>query len=79
MQHKNIEYFDGSQKLIGQLIIDEQQPKNQKTAVLIFPALEGRDDFITHYAEKLAQNGYPCFAADMYGDSKVGHNLRRMF
>ncbi len=74
MNNTIIEYFDGTQKLIGELIFDNQL-KTKKTAIIIFPAFEGRGDFTLDYAKRLASHGFITFIADMYGDGKGGKTI----
>lgn len=74
MQSKTIEYFDGAQKLIGELFFDEHHPGKQPT-ILLFPAFEGRGSFALDYAKKLAEHGYATFVADMYGNAEVADTL----
>lgn len=74
MQSITIDYQDGTQKLIGELII----PKNINTsapAVLVFSAFEGRGEFSVNYAKTLAEQGFVAFVADIYGDAKVGTTI----
>ena len=78
MNNTIIEYFDGSQKLIGELIVDSQS-KAKQTAVILFPAFEGKGDFISEYAQKLAKLGFVTFIADMYGDAKHGKTIEECF
>ncbi len=67
MKTQTIEYFDGSQKLLGQLFHDGNITQ-KKPAILIFPAFEGPGDFTTDYAQKLVAQGYVALVADIYGD-----------
>jgi dienelactone hydrolase len=69
MQRKTIEYFDGSQKLVGELLYHEEN--KPAPTVIIFAAFEGRGDFAIDYAKNLAELGFNAFIADMYGDAKV--------
>ncbi|MDP1575099.1 MAG: dienelactone hydrolase family protein [Coxiellaceae bacterium] len=78
MKNISIDYCDGSQKLIGELFYNEAQ-SDQQSAILLFPAFEGRGDFSLDYAKKLALQGYTVFVADMYGDAKVSHTLEGCF
>ncbi len=80
MEHHTIEYFDGSQKLVSELIYDKEKYNSRAySPILIFPAVEGRNHFIIEYAKKLAHHGYAAVAVDMYGDAKVGKNLEDSF
>ena len=78
MKSISIDYFDGSQKLIGELFCNESQSALQPS-ILLFPAFEGRGDFALDYAKKLAEKGYCVFVADMYGDAKIGHTIEDCF
>lgn len=73
MQSTSIDYFDGKQKLIGQFLFDPTS--SLKTAIILYPAFEGRGEFVLDYAKKLVQQGFMVFVADMYGNAKVGHTL----
>lgn len=73
MKPQNIEYWDGSQKLIGEFVT----PPHAKNcpAVLLFPAFEGRSAFASQYAEKLAQLGFAVLIVDYYGDGRGSSNF----
>lgn len=76
MQNETIEYFDGDQKLIGQLIGDE---KPNQSAIILFHAFEGRGNFTLDYAKRLAEKGYVVFVADMYGNAEVADTIEDCF
>ena len=78
MQQQTINYVDGSQKLIGELMAEDLTANNQP-AIILFPAFEGRGDFAIDYAKKLADKGYVVLVADMYGDAQVAHTLDGCF
>jgi dienelactone hydrolase len=78
MKHQSVEYFDGPQKLIGEWVFAEEGP-DQRPAILIFPAFEGRGPFTLDYAENFAKQGYAVFVADMYGNAEVAQTLDRCF
>lgn len=78
MQTKTIEYFDGDQKLIGELFYPKDLT-GQNPGVIVFPAFEGRGSFALDYAKKLAEQGFMAFAADVYGDAKVANTIERCF
>jgi len=78
MENTVIEYFDGTQRLVGELIIDNEA-KAKKTSVILFPAFEGRGDFTLEYAQKLAKFGFATFIADMYGDAKNAKTIEECF
>lgn len=73
MQSKTINYFDGEQKLIGELFFNDNL--TQQPAIMIFPAFEGRSQFALDYAKRLAREGFTTFAVDMYGDAKTAHTI----
>lgn len=78
MQQTSIDYFDGEQKLIGELIYNEQQTTPQP-GIVVFPAFEGRGDFAINYGRDLAKQGYMVLVADMYGDAKVATTIEGCF
>lgn len=78
MKQTSINYFDGEQKLIAELIYDEQQTVLQP-GIIVFPAFEGRGDFAINYGRDLAQQGYTVLVADMYGDAKVATTIEDCF
>jgi dienelactone hydrolase len=77
MQRKTIEYFDGEQKLIGELFYKDLAV--QKTAIIVFPAFEGRAEFALDYAKKIAEQGYVAFVVDMYGDAATSNTIEGCF
>lgn len=78
--HTPITYFDGAQKLIGELFFDDKTAeKDKKPAIIVFPAFEGRGEFALDYAKKLAENGYITFVADIYGDAQVADTIADCF
>jgi dienelactone hydrolase len=79
MQHKEIDYFDGSVLLKGLLISTESAGEEKKPAIIVFHAFEGRGEFTIKYAEKLASEGYITFVADMYGNAQVGTTISECF
>lgn len=78
MKNETIEYLDGQQKLLGELFYDPTVTE-QKPAIILFHAFEGRGSFTLDYANKLAEKGYVVFAADMYGDGKVADTIEGCF
>lgn len=74
-----IDYFDETQKLTGELFYDETLGDKKRPAIILFPAFEGRGDFVLDYAKKMAEKGYITFAADMYGDASVSPTLEGCF
>ena len=80
MRHTPHEYFDGQQKLVGEFIYEKDlQDSEKRPAIIVFHAFDGRNQFAIEYAEKLAEQGYITFAADMYGDAAVAGNLEKCF
>jgi len=78
MISKSIEYFDGDQKLIGELFCQKNLAE-QNPGVIVFPAFEGRSNFALDYAKKLAEQGFVVLVADMYGDAKVTDTIEGCF
>lgn len=79
MHHQPLDYFDGQQKLSGELFYHKNQSSDKRPAIIVFHALEGRNEFALNYAENLAKQGYITLAADMYGDAAVGKNFENCF
>jgi dienelactone hydrolase len=78
MNNTIIEYCDGTQTLIGELIFDSHVSK-KTTSIILFPAFEGRSHFTSEYAQKLAKHGFITFIADMYGDAKNAKTIEECF
>lgn len=78
MQHETIHYFDGDQKLIGELIFDAHS-NAKRPGIIVFPAFEGRSEFAVNYAENLAKQGYVALAADMYGNAETTNTIDGCF
>lgn len=78
MKSKTIEYFDGNQKLIGELVYKDEL-KTSQSAVIVFHAFEGRGKFALDYAKRLAEHGWVSFVADMYGDAQVADTIEGCF
>ncbi|MCD6047621.1 MAG: frsA [Gammaproteobacteria bacterium] len=78
MQTQKIEYLDGDQKLLGEIIYP-QELKGNHPAVIVFPAFEGIAEFALDYGKKLAEKGYIAFVADMYGDRQTADTLEGCF
>lgn len=76
MKAQTIEYFDGDQKLIGELINNQQ---TNQPAIILFHAFEGRGSFTVDYAKNLAAKGYAVFVADMYGNAETTDTLDGCF
>ncbi|MDF2868172.1 MAG: hypothetical protein K0S11_1642 [Gammaproteobacteria bacterium] len=78
MQQKTIEYFDGEQKLLGQLFFKPEIAQSQP-AIIVFSAFEGLSHFTLSYAKQLAEQGYIIFAADMYGNGSTANTIAGCF
>ncbi len=78
MKQDAVEYFDGEQKLIGQLIYDEKD-SGSKATVIVFPAFEGIGEFAIDYAHRLAQAGFNAFVADVYGNAATADTIEGCF
>ena len=75
MTSKTIHYQDGEQNLIGELFLAEQAT----ATIVLFPAFEGRSEFLLDYAHKLTQHGFNTFAADIYGDAETADTIEGCF
>ncbi len=62
-------YADNSSQFEGLFVCDEQVAA--KGCVLIAHTWEGRGQFVSEIAHRLAQLGYQAFALDMYGKGKT--------
>jgi dienelactone hydrolase len=78
MHQQTIEYWHGKEKLIGELLFNEEISGKQP-AVILYHAFEGRGEFTLEYAKRLAAQGFVVFVADMYGDAKVAHSIDDCF
>ncbi len=78
MRIERIEYFDGPQKLVGQLFNYESE-KQQQPAIILFHAFEGLGKFTRNYAKSMAEVGYLVFAADMYGNGETADTIDGCF
>lgn len=76
MNSKIIEYFDGSQALIGELFFEGQ---GKQPTIIVFPAFEGRGSFAVNYAKDLVKQGFAAFVVDMYGDAEVAETIDDCF
>ena len=74
MKQQPIEYLDNQDKLIGQLIHDDQQTV-KRPSIILFPAFEGLGEFAIDYGHRLAEKGYVTFVADMYGEGKTADTI----
>lgn len=68
-----IKHEHRGQPLHGMLAVDEAAPK-PLPAVIISHAWRGRSQFEIDKAKKLAELGYVGFAADLYGEAKLGNS-----
>ena len=64
-------YHHNEQALHGHLAYDNKTQK-KRPGVLVFHDWSGCNDFAKKQAESLAKMGYVGFAADLYGDGRVG-------
>lgn len=71
MPTQTIEYTDGKVTLEGYIAYKNDGPA-KKPLVLIVHDWTGRNDFVGHKAEKLAELGYVGFALDMFGKGVLG-------
>lgn len=67
-QLKTISYFDGTQKLNGQLSSPVNPGKSGKEGLLILPAWKGIDAHSKQVAKQLGSLDYIAFIADIYGE-----------
>lgn len=72
-QLKVTAYQDGSQKLNG-FAATPAQPKKQNPGILILPAWKGIGNHSKETAQKLANDGYYAFIADIYGEGHYPSN-----
>ncbi len=49
--------------------------EGKQPTVLVFPAADGRNQWICEQAERIAAMGYVACAVDMYGDAQEAHSL----
>ncbi len=71
MYTSNHIYHNNKQALHGYLAYDNTIQK-KRPGILVFHDWSGRNDFALKQAEALAQMGYVGFAADLYGNGRVG-------
>lgn len=74
MHTQTLEYFDGSTKLIGELI-NYDKTKTHQPIIIVFHAFEGRGEFTVDYAHHIAAKGYAVFVADMYGNARTADTI----
>ncbi len=67
-------YHHDEHALHGHLAYDDTH-HNPRPAVLIFHDWSGRSEFTMQQAEQLANLGYVGFAADLYGNARIGETL----
>ncbi|HEY8667308.1 MAG TPA: dienelactone hydrolase family protein [Tepidisphaeraceae bacterium] len=72
----DVEYKQGDVTLKGVMMVDDQY-KEKRPGVVIFPEWWGLTDYPKMRAEKLAKLGYVAFAADLYGDGKTTEDPRQ--
>lgn len=73
MQINTHTHTHDGQNLIAHVAIDEAI-NGTRPGVLILHDWTGRNQFACSLAEKLAAHGYVGFAADLYGDARLGAN-----
>lgn len=71
MQTKTHLYYHNEQTLNGHLAYDNTTPK-KRPGVIVFHDWSGCNAFAKEQAEILANLGYVGFAADLYGDGRIG-------
>ena len=72
MATEEIRYSDDEVECIGYLATPEGS--DPAPAVLVFPAWDGRDEFVCEKARALAGLGYAGFGVDVYGGAQTGDN-----
>lgn len=65
-----VPYYDGKERLLAYAAY--QDDGQYKPAVLVAHTWAGRDQFVKHKAELLAQKGYVGFAIDVFGEAHCG-------
>jgi len=71
MHTQNHIYYHDEQALHAHVAFDNTT-SSKRPAVLVFHDWSGRNKFACHQAEQFANMGYVGFAADLYGDGKLG-------
>lgn len=78
LKYQVIEYFLDQKRYVGELIYSGDLDNSRKV-ILVFPAMEGRGQFVLEYARNLAGQGFVAFVADTYGNSQVFSDLDTIF
>jgi dienelactone hydrolase len=76
MHVTDVDYRADTVNLRGYLV-DGENGSGQRPGVLVFHEELGLGDFALMRTRKLAELGYVALAADMFGDRRQAHNLRR--
>lgn len=71
MSKEGLKYHAGGVECFGEVYFDEKS-KSKRPAVIVAHAWRGQDDFARDQAKKLAELGYIGFAADLFGNGKIG-------
>jgi dienelactone hydrolase len=69
MRIEDVEYTVGGNRMVGHLVIDEEQ-SGPRPGVLVCHEGPGLDEHAKDRAERLARLGYAAFALDYHGDGK---------
>jgi dienelactone hydrolase len=69
MRIEDVEYAVGGSRMVGHLVIDEEQ-SGPRPGVLVCHEGPGLDEHAKDRAERLARLGYAAFALDYHGDGK---------
>ncbi len=78
IKQDSISYQDGEDKLIGQLVFEDQSNIAQP-GIVLFPAFEGIAEFTINYAKDLVTKGFVVLVADIYGDAKSADTIEGCF
>lgn len=73
MVERTVDYADGETTLKGYLAYDDALD-GPRPGVVVIHEWYGLNDYAKRRANQLAELGYVAFAADMYGDGRVGAN-----
>lgn len=78
MKRELLTYFDEKVPLMGEFIY-AAKPVGKAKTIILFPAFEGRGDFLVNYGLDLAAQGFNVFVADVYGNATVAKTLDECF
>lgn len=76
MQERAIDYEHGGVRMCGIAFVPEGAKTTKLPGILVAHDWRGRHAFALEEARKLADFGFVTLALDMYGDAKVGAELR---